>query len=163
MKNIKKAIFPGSFDPITLGHIDIIKKSLAVFDEVIIAVGVNSSKKNLFSTEQKMYQIKHIFADNKSVKVVSYEGLLVDLVKNYDNPTVVRGIRNVNDFTYEKDFFFINNELMPEIEFVYLISRKEYTATSSSFVREIASMGGCVKKFVTKNVNADLITIFDEK
>lgn len=150
MKSI--AIFPGSFDPITKGHESVVLRALPLFDEIIIAIGENTAKKGYFSLEQRLEWISKTFENNTKVKVESFSSLLVDFCKEKGAKYVVRGLRNSIDFQYERNIALINQELYPEIETIFILTKPEDTAISSSFVREILSFGGDVTKFVPSAV-----------
>jgi pantetheine-phosphate adenylyltransferase len=133
---MKKAVFPGSFDPITLGHVDIIYRGLELFDEVIIAIGVNADKKYLFSLEQREAFIANLFAQEPRIKVVCYEGLTADLCKKENAKYLLRGLRNTTDFEFEKAIAQANAKLQ-DIETVLLFSKPEHAFISSSIVRDV--------------------------
>ena len=138
---MKKAIFPGSFDPITLGHLDIIKRSISLFDEIIIAIGVNAEKKYMFSLEQRKHFIEETFKDEKSVSVITYEGLTIDLCKKMDAQFILRGLRNPADFEFEKAIAHTNRRLS-KIETVFLLTAAKTSFISSSIVRDVIRNGG---------------------
>ncbi len=133
---MKRAIFPGSFDPITLGHYDIIKRGIKLFDEVIVAIGVNSAKKYMFSLEQRKQFIEDSFKDEPNVKVVTYEGLTVDFCQKNNVDFILRGLRNPADFEFEKAIAHTNRDLAP-IETVFLLTSATTSYISSSIVREV--------------------------
>ncbi|MEM6687593.1 MAG: pantetheine-phosphate adenylyltransferase [Bacteroidota bacterium] len=133
---MKRAIFPGSFDPITLGHYDIIKRGITLFDEVIVAIGVNSAKKYMFSLEQRKQFIEDCFKDEPRVKVVSYEGLTVDFCIKHNVDFILRGLRNPGDFEFEKAIAHTNRDLAP-IETIFLLTAASTSYISSSIVREV--------------------------
>jgi pantetheine-phosphate adenylyltransferase, bacterial len=134
----KKALFSGTFDPFTIGHYEIVKKALCFTDEILIAVGVNFGKNTLFSLEERVNDIKKIYAENERINVVSYDSLTVDLAREYEVDFILRGIRNLNDFEYEKNMADINRNLSG-IETVFLFSQPQYSHISSSLVRELIS------------------------
>lgn len=138
---MKRALFPGSFDPITLGHTDIINRSLALFDEIIIAVGINSQKKYMFSLEQRMAFIEAIYKDEPKIKVASYGGLTVDFCQSVDAEFILRGLRNPADFEFEKAIAHTNRTLS-EIETVFILTAAKTSFISSSIVREIMQHNG---------------------
>ena len=138
---MKKAIFPGSFDPITLGHLDIIKRSISLFDEIIIAIGVNAEKKYMFSLEQRKQFIEKTFKDEKSVSVITYEGLTIDLCKKMDAQFILRGLRNPADFEFEKAIAHTNRRLS-KIETVFLLTAAKTSFISSSIVRDVIRNSG---------------------
>ena len=150
MKRI--AIFPGSFDPITKGHESVVLRALPLFDEIIVAIGENTSKKEFFSLEQRLDWIRKTFENNPKVKVESFSSLLVDYCKEKGAKYVVRGLRNSIDFQYERNIALINQELYSDLETIFMLTKPEDTAISSSFVREILSFGGDVTKFIPSSI-----------
>ena len=142
------ALFPGSFDPITIGHVDIITRALPLFDEIRIAVGTNSAKNYLFSLEQRIAWITETFADEDKVKVVTYDGLTVDFALHEGVNFLLRGLRNPADFEFEKAIAQANREMTPELETVFLLTSARFAYISSSIVREVFSYGGDFTKFV---------------
>ena len=148
---MKKAVFPGSFDPITLGHVDLIYRGLEIFDEIIIAIGVNADKKQLFSLEDKIQQIKNSFINEPRIKVTSYKGLTIDFCKSVNSKYILRGFRNSSDFNYEQSIAQTNSSLS-EIESVFLISSPQLAHISSTIVRDIIRNEGDCKNLVPKSV-----------
>jgi pantetheine-phosphate adenylyltransferase len=148
---MKKAIFPGSFDPLTLGHYDIIKRGLPLFDEVIVAIGVNSDKKYMFSLDERKQFIEDAFADEPKVKVTTYEGLTVDYCKEIDADFILRGLRNPADFEFEKAIAHTNREL-EKVETVFLLTSAKTSFISSSIVREVIRYNGDYTKLVPNSV-----------
>ena len=148
---MKRAVFPGSFDPITLGHCEIIKKAVNIFDEVIVAVGYNPEKKYHFSINQRLEFIENEFANNKKVKIKSYDGLTADFCEKIDSKYIVRGLRNSADFEFEKKIAHFNNNLK-KLETIFVLTSPENSFISSSIVREIINNNGDIKKFVPKSV-----------
>lgn len=142
------ALFPGSFDPITLGHVDIITRALPLFDEIRIAVGTNSAKNYLFSLEQRIAWITETFADEDKVKVVTYDGLTVDFALQEGVNFLLRGLRNPADFEFEKAIAQANREMTPELETVFLLTSARFAYISSSIVREVFNYSGDFTKFV---------------
>ena len=132
----KKALFSGTFDPFTIGHHELVKRALCLADEIIIAIGINFGKKTLFSLDERKTSIKKIYADEKCIKVVSYDCLTVDFAKESGVDFILRGIRNINDFEYEKNMADINRKLSG-IETVFLFSEPQYSHISSNLVREL--------------------------
>lgn len=149
-----KVIYPGSFDPITIGHLDIIKRLDQMFDEVVVAILINEAKHSLFSIKERKQLIEEEIKENKlkNVKVKTFEGLLVDFAKKENSKTIVREIRAVADYEYEINIAQFNANLYPGLETIFLLSDPKFSYISSSGIRELASFGGDVSKFVSKNV-----------
>jgi len=148
---MKKAIFPGSFDPLTLGHCEIIEKATKVFDQVIVSVGNNSEKKYKFSIEQRLNFISYEFKNNSKIFTEKYDGLTADFCKTKNIKHIVRGLRNPADFEFEKKIALFNNSL-ENIETIFFLTSPNNAFISSSMVREIIENGGDYKKFVPKSV-----------
>ncbi|AMA48618.1 MULTISPECIES: pantetheine-phosphate adenylyltransferase [Flavobacterium] len=138
---MRKAIFPGSFDPITLGHIDIIERSLPLFDEIVIAIGVNADKKYMFSLQERIHFIEETFKYEDKITVVSYEGLTIDLCKRLEADFILRGLRNPADFEFEKAIAH-TNRLLSKIDTVFLLTAPDTSFISSSIVRDVIRNGG---------------------
>ncbi len=151
-----RAIYPGSFDPITNGHIDIIERALEVFGEVTVAVLNNSQKNYLFSLEERSEIIQEALKDYSGITVGEFSGLLVDYAKQVEADVIVRGLRAVSDFEYEMQISLLNRELAPQLETVFFVSTGQYGYLSSSLVREVALHGGDLSSFVPKNVELAL-------
>ena len=148
---MRKAIFPGSFDPITLGHYDIIKRSIPLFDAIIVAIGINADKKYMFSLEDRKRFIEESFADEPSVSVVTYEGLTIDLCKKMNAHFILRGLRNPADFEFEKAIAHTNRRLS-KIETVFLLTASKTSYISSSIVRDVIRNGGDYSVLVPDSV-----------
>jgi pantetheine-phosphate adenylyltransferase len=148
----KIAIFAGTFDPITLGHADIIKRSLSLFDKVIIAIGVNTKKQTLFSLEDRRKWVQEIFKDEPKVEVDDYTDLTVNYCRSMGARYILRGLRNGSDFDYEAHIAQVNKELAPEIETVFIISSPELSYISSTIVRDLILYGGDYSHFVPNAV-----------
>lgn len=148
---MKRAIFPGSFDPITLGHYDIIERGVKLFDELIIAIGVNHDKKYMFSLEERKRFIEESFKDEPKIKVVTYEGLTVDFCQKNDVEFILRGLRNPGDFEFEKAIAHTNRDLAP-IETVFLLTAARTSYISSSIVRDVIRNNGDYTKLVPNAV-----------
>ena len=148
---MKRAIFPGSFDPITLGHVDIIERGVTLFDEVIIAIGINADKKYMFSLEERKQFIEECFKDNPKIKVVTYEGLTVNFCIEQNAEFILRGLRNPADFEFEKAIAHTNRDLAP-IETVFLLTSAKTSYIASSIVRDVIRNHGDYTKLVPKNV-----------
>lgn len=146
------AIFPGSFDPITLGHQSIVMRALPLFDKVIIAIGDNTEKRCKYTLEQRMEWIEKTFEGIPNIEVDSYNELTVDYCKRKNAKYIIRGLRNAIDFQYEQNIAQINSELDSEIEMVFLLTELRYTNINSSVVREILKFGGDVKKYLPENI-----------
>jgi pantetheine-phosphate adenylyltransferase len=144
----KIALFPGSFDPITLGHYDIIQRALPLFDKIIIGVGVNSSKKYLFDLPIRENWIKECFKNNNKIEIINYSGLTVEVCKQNNINFILRGLRTTNDFDFERAIAHINHSLEPSIETVFLLTSQEYASISSSIVRDIILNGGDASIFL---------------
>jgi pantetheine-phosphate adenylyltransferase len=138
---MKKAIFPGSFDPITLGHFDIIKRSIPLFDEIVVAIGINAEKKYMFSLEDRKRFIEEAFADEPKISVVTYEGLTIDFCKKIKAQFILRGLRNPADFEFEKAIAHTNRRLS-RIETVFLLTAAKTSYISSSIVRDVIRNNG---------------------
>ena len=137
-----KALYPGTFDPITLGHIDIIDRALHLFDEVTVAIATSAAKKPIFTLEERIEHIENIFEGNKKVKAIGFTGLVVDLAKEQESNILIRGLRAVSDFEYEFQLAGMNKKLNSKIETMFLMSDVENQIISSKFVKEIANLGG---------------------
>jgi len=145
------AIYPGSFDPITLGHEDIARRALRVADKLVVAVAHNAThdKRGLFGVQERVRLIADVLGDEERIEVRSFEGLLVDFAKSIGAGLVVRGLRAVSDFEYELQMAQMNQELWPDIETIFLVPEAKYSFISSSLVREVATLGGDVSAFVS--------------
>ncbi len=151
---MRRAIFPGSFDPLTLGHDDIIRRGITLFDELIIAIGVNSEKKYMFELEDRMQFVKDAFEDEPKIKVVTYKGLTVDFCKEVDADFILRGLRNPADFEFEKAIAHTNRKLS-EIETVFLLTSSGKSYISSSIVRDVIRNGGDYTGLVPASVKLE--------
>jgi pantetheine-phosphate adenylyltransferase len=151
-----KAVYPGSFDPITNGHVDIIKRGLKLFDNIIVAVLENPKKQPLFTTKERMAMIDTIFSQEKNVEVKSFHGLLVDFVKHNEATIVIRGLRAISDFEYEFQMTLMNRKLNPNIETLFMMPNVDYSFLSSKLVKEVCLLGGCLKDLVPKIVESKL-------
>ncbi len=151
MKRI--AVFPGSFDPITKGHEDIILRAIPLFDEIIVAIGTNSSKNYYYSLEKRLDMIRYTFRNEPKVKVETYLGMTVDYCKEVGATHLLRGLRTSADFEFERSIAHINQTLHPDIDTVFLLSLQEYSAINSTIVRDILSNGGDPQRFVPKGLD----------
>ena len=149
--DMKRALFPGSFDPITLGHYDIIKRGIKLFDEVVVAIGINAEKSYMFSLEERLTFTKNAFKDYSAVKVMTYEGLTIDFCKKIDAQYILRGLRNPADFEFEKAIGH-TNRLLSEIETVFLLTSVRTSYISSSIVRDVMRNNGDYKLLVPNTV-----------
>lgn len=149
----KTAVFPGSFDPITKGHESVILRSLPLFDEIIVAIGENSEKKNYFSLEQRKKWIKKVFEKYPAVKVEVYSGLTVDFCRKHHARYILRGLRTSADFEFERSIGQMNKCIAHDVETIFILTAPEYTHLNSSIVRDIHRHGGSVKQFVPEKVD----------
>jgi pantetheine-phosphate adenylyltransferase len=152
----RTCVFPGTFDPITLGHVDIIRRSLPLFDNVIVAIGMNAGKVPMFSAEQRLLWIEEIFRDEPRVSGAIYEGLTIDFCRKTDARFILRGIRYVSDFEYEKTIADANRALDPSIETIFLTGEPKYTSVASTIVRDIIRNGGDASAFLPESVMKSL-------
>ncbi|MDA8132932.1 MAG: pantetheine-phosphate adenylyltransferase [Elusimicrobia bacterium] len=149
----RTAVYPGSFDPVTFGHLDIIDRASKIFDHVIVSVFVHSSKKHMFPLDQRVAMLRTALKGRKNVTVDCFEGLLVDYMKKKASKLVIRGLRAISDLEYEFQIAAVNRTLSPDIETVFLMPRQRYTYLSSSIVRDIAYFKGDVSKLVPPHVS----------
>lgn len=149
---MKICVFPGTFDPITLGHKDVIERARPLFDKIIIGVGMNSSKKPMFSLEQRIDWINEVFANDENITAESYEGLTINFCKEKNADFILRGIRYVADFEYERAIADMNAMLADEIETIFLTSSSKFASFSSTLVRDVHKNGGDVTPFIPKEV-----------
>ena len=145
---MRRAIYPGSFDPITAGHLDVIHRAARLFDELIVAVAFNDQKQSMFTAEQRVALIRESTAGVENIRVASFDGLLVEFAKRESAAAVVRGLRAISDFEFEFQMALMNRKLDATIETIFLTPREEYTYLSSRIVKEIARLGGNVEAFV---------------
>jgi pantetheine-phosphate adenylyltransferase len=148
---MKVGIFPGSFDPFTKGHESIVKSALSMFDQVIVAIGVNTKKNSYFSLEKRKKHIESLFSNR--VQVMDYQGLTVDFCKRFDSAVIIRGLRDTKDFEYEKSIAFMNRDLAG-VETLFLLTDMQYSHINSSIIREVYANGGDISSFVT---NAEIL------
>ena len=149
---MRRAIYPGSFDPITAGHLDVIHRAAKLFDELIVAVAFNDQKQSMFTAEERMDLIRASTAGVANIRVACFNGLLVEFAKSESALAVVRGLRAISDFEFEFQMALMNRKLDPTIETIFLTPREEYTYLSSRIVKEIARLGGNVEAFVPPSV-----------
>ncbi|MEO0083142.1 MAG: pantetheine-phosphate adenylyltransferase [candidate division WOR-3 bacterium] len=149
---MKIAVFPGSFDPITNGHIDVIKRALKLFDKIIVAVARREEKSPIFSLSEREQMVKKVLRKFKQVEVKSFDCLLVDFVKKEKACTIIRGLRTISDFDYEFQMALTNRKIAPEIETIFFLASEQYAYLSATLVKEIARMGGDLKEFLPQPV-----------
>jgi pantetheine-phosphate adenylyltransferase len=147
------AVFPGSFDPITRGHESIVRRALPLFDQIIIAIGVNADKSGYFPIEQRLNWISQVFSDLPQVTVESYNGLTVEFCKSRNASYIIRGLRTSADFEFERSVAQVNLKLAQEIETVFLLTLPEYAMVTSSIVREVHKHGGNIEQFIPQNIS----------
>ncbi|MBL9177096.1 MAG: pantetheine-phosphate adenylyltransferase [Verrucomicrobiaceae bacterium] len=155
---MRRAIYPGSFDPLTNGHLDVLQRAAGIFDTLIIAVARDNSKQSLFSVEERVALIRDATAEISGIEVVPFEGLLVNFAREHRACALVRGLRAVSDFEFEFQLALMNRKLEPNLETLFLMPREEYTYISSRLVKEICRLGGHIEQFVPPNVAAALRT-----
>jgi len=159
----KQAVYPGSFDPITNGHVDIIERSLEIFDRIIVSVLENPKKEPLFSTKERVSMIKEVFSNRKNIEVKAFHGLLVDFAEKNKAKVVIRGLRAISDFEYEFQMALMNRKLNPNIETFFMMPNVKYSYLSSKLVKEIFMLGGCLKGLVPKLAEKRLQEKFKKK
>jgi len=153
---MKIAVYPGSFDPITNGHLDIIERAICIFDELIVAVAINPHKSTLFSVQERISMIKEVTQALTKVKVKKFSGLLIDFMKQNNAHVIIRGMRAISDFEYESQLALMNKKLAPEIETIFMVTDYKYAYLNSGIVKEIASFKGCVSQLVPEIVEKKL-------
>lgn len=168
--NVKKgkdgkttAVYPGTFDPITKGHVDLIKRTLRLFDRIIVLVADNPRKRTLFTVQERIALIRGCFKGNRRIRVQDYHGLTVDFMKQSGAAAMIRGLRAISDFEYEFQMVLTNRKLNTEVETIFLMPDEKYAYMNSSVVKEVAQFGGDLSKFVTPNVKKALKQKFREK
>jgi len=150
------AIYPGSFDPITYGHIDIVERALEIFDKVIVAIASNAEKRSLFTIEERVALVKEVFKDTPNVIADSFKGLLVEYVAKTNAKVILRGLRATSDFEYEFHMASMNRSLSPQLDTLFMMTSKDYFFVSSRTIKEVASMGGAVEGLVPNLVALEL-------
>ena len=155
------AIYPGSFDPITNGHLDIIDRGSKIYDKLIVAVLVNVDKKCLFSIDERVELIKRVTKDLDNVEVLSFEGLLVDFAKLHNSKVILKGLRTVSDFEYEFQMALMNSKLNPDIETVFMMTSSAYSYVSSSSVKQVAKFGGSINGLVPEELIEEVMDKFN--
>jgi pantetheine-phosphate adenylyltransferase len=162
MSKNRIAVYPGTFDPITLGHEDIVRRAAALFDEVIVAVAGSTNKRTLFSLEERVTLAESVFID-ANVKVIGFNSLLMQFVQEQGAQMVIRGLRAASDFEYEFQLAGMNRKLFPKLETLFLTPAEQYMFVSSSLVREVATLGGDVNQFVSGTVEAAILEKLGKK
>lgn len=145
-------LFPGTFDPITLGHVDIINRAVSLFDKLYIGIGLNTSKQPMFSIEQRKHWMQDIFKQDNRIEVISYEGLTINYCQKLQAKYILRGIRSIGDFEFEKAIGDMNRMLAPDIETIFLACAPEYSTISSTVVRDVIRNQGDVSRFIPKEI-----------
>ena len=156
MKNQRIAIYPGSFDPVTYGHIDLIKRASKIFDKVIVAVAHNKSKGILFSVDERVTMLKEAAGGIRNVVVEDFDGLVVKYVKSRGSNVMIRGLRMISDFEYEFQMALTNRKLAGDIETIFMMPREDYSYVSSKLIKEAAALGADLKNFIPRNVESAL-------
>ena len=158
---MKTVLYPGTFDPITKGHMDLVERACRLFDKVVIAIAQSPAKKPLFSLDERVDMVRMIFADNEQVEVLGFRGLLANFAKENKAIAVLRGIRAVSDFEFEFQLANMNRHLDPDLESIFLTPSEKYSYISSSLVREVASLGGDISAFVDERIERALFNKFN--
>ena len=153
----KRVLYPGTFDPLTLGHIDLIKRAARMFDETIIAVAANPQKEPMFNLEERVSMVEHCIKDIPTTRVIGFSGLLIDVLQQQDSRVVLRGLRAVSDFEFEFQLASMNRRLNQDTETIFLTPSEKYTFVSASIVKEIARLNGDVAQFLDPHVNHCLV------
>lgn len=153
---MRRAIYPGTFDPFTYGHLDIVQRAVSLFDEVIVTIALNSAKAPLFNTDERMEMLRESLSSFESVRIDSFKGLLVHYAKREKANVIIRGLRMISDFEFEFQMALMNRKLEEEIATVFLMPDERYTYLSSSIVREIAQLGGDCSPFVPPHIEKEL-------
>lgn len=155
---MKIAVYPGSFDPVTNGHLDIIERASKIFDKVIVGILQNSSKQPMFTVEERLALLQRVTTKLDNVEIDYFSGLLVNYMKRKHAKVIVKGLRAVSDFEYEFQMALMNNKLSPEIETLFMMTSSKYSYLSSSIVKEVARLGGCLKELVPEEIIPDIIS-----
>jgi len=154
---MKIAVYPGSFDPVTNGHLDIIERASKIFDKVIIGILKNSNKEPMFTVEERTELLKKVTKDFNNVEIDSFDGLLVNFMEKKHATVIIKGLRAVSDFEYEFQMALMNNKLNPEIETLFMMTSSKYSYLSSSIVKEVGKLGGCLKELVPDVIIHDIV------
>lgn len=157
---MKRAVYPGSFDPITKGHLDIIKRSAKVFDEIIVVVLINPEKSGLFTMKERIELIKKSVKEIDNVRVEGFDGLLINFMREKEAKVIIKGLRALSDFEYEFQMALMNNKLDSSIETVFMMTNAKYSYLSSSSVKQVAKFGGCIKGLVPQEIEEDVLNKF---
>lgn len=152
LATMKTAVFPGSFDPITRGHVDLVHRAIPLFDKIVVAVGINSQKRYLFDLDQRLDHLRTVFADQPKIEIASFEGLTAHFCRRIEARYLIRGLRNASDFDYEKTISQLNGIVGEGLETIFLISAPAYSHISSTIVREIMKGGGDASPFLPENL-----------
>ena len=152
----RTALFPGTFDPLTNGHVDVIQRATRLFDRIVVAIGTNTGKRPAFTTDERLSQLRRVCCDIPNVEVGSFAGLLTDAVDELGAVAVIRGLRAVSDFEYEFQMALMNRELSATCETLFLMPRPEYLFVSSTMIREIARLGGDISPFVPASIRSEV-------
>jgi len=152
MRRVNIAVYPGTFDPVTYGHIDIIKRAARIFDKVIVAVATNEHKRPLFNVEERVFMLKNVIKGLKNVVVDDFDGLVVDYVQHKGARVMIRGLRMISDFEYEFQMALTNRKLSENIETIFMMPNESYSYISSKLIKEAAGLGADVKNFIPKKV-----------
>lgn len=152
----KKALFPGTFDPFTNGHLDIVNRGLKIFDEIVVAIGVNSGKKHLFTLEQRTHFLELLFADEPRVSVVHYEGLTATFAESIGAGFILRGLRTTQDFTYEQQIAYVNEDLTDAVQSVFVMSDQKNASVSSTIVRDLIRYKGAYTRYIPAAIYAEI-------
>lgn len=156
---MKIAVYPGSFDPVTNGHLDVIQRSAKVFDKVIVGVLDNAAKKPAFTSQEREEMLRQVTAGIENVEVYSFSGLLVDFMKRFDSAVIIKGLRTISDFEYEFQMALLNKSLNPDVETFFMMTDSKYSYISSSMVKEVARWGGSIDEFVP----CDIIEVINRR
>lgn len=151
------AMYPGSFDPVTMGHLDIVRRSAAIFDKVYVAVATNLSKDPVFTVAQRLKYLRQVTRDLKNVEIITFGGLLVDAAKKNNARIIIKGLRAISDFEYEFQMALMNKKLGEDVETLFMATNTKYSYLSSSLVKEVARLGGCIRDLVPKEVHDEIL------
>ena len=155
----KKAIFPGTFDPVTMGHLDIVERGLKMFDEVVVSIGINADKKHLFTLDQRTLWLKKLFESNPRVSVMHYEGLTATFAESIGAEFILRGLRTTQDFTYEQQIAYVNEDLTRSVQSVFVMSDHKNSSVSSTIVRDLIRYKGAFEKYVPTAIYQEIIKL----